>query len=268
MLFEIVTWLERTYLFQLEKSPLPTFFDNVASWKKESLEAYLDVSGFQMDEKTTNISILLHLTSLAINEEYKKNKDKFNSVVEKIGPSDESVPVPTHPELIDCVNRLGSVLSVPQLPQSATENDIIAHLEACNEKIKAVYESSSELSASSSSSPSADKSHISPLGAFAKDVSPASQKSAAKAVRETIQLFESLRSGDLSLGINLASNSDKKGKGTEQKGKECAEAVAVLRMLYLKELTETQTAINNALSQLQEMTANPKTDISLGKVGK
>ncbi|KAH7639693.1 RNA transcription, translation and transport factor protein [Dermatophagoides farinae] len=42
----------------------------------------------------------------------------------------------------------------------------------------------------------------------------------------------------------------------------------VIRLLYIKDVRELQTEINNAIVQVQSVTANPKTDSSLGKVGK
>lgn len=42
----------------------------------------------------------------------------------------------------------------------------------------------------------------------------------------------------------------------------------VLRLLYINDLRELQTDINNAIVQIQSVTANPKTDSTLGKVGK
>lgn len=42
----------------------------------------------------------------------------------------------------------------------------------------------------------------------------------------------------------------------------------VLRLLYIKDLRDLQTEINNAIVQVQSVTANPKTDSTLGKVGR
>lgn len=44
-------------------------------------------------------------------------------------------------------------------------------------------------------------------------------------------------------------------------------AVKVLRLLYINDLRDLQTAINSILVAAQTLTANPKTDTALGKVG-
>lgn len=44
-------------------------------------------------------------------------------------------------------------------------------------------------------------------------------------------------------------------------------AANVLRLLYINDLRELQTQINSIIVQVQSMTANPKTDTTLGKVG-
>lgn len=46
------------------------------------------------------------------------------------------------------------------------------------------------------------------------------------------------------------------------------EAAKVLRLLHLSELRELQTKINELIVSLQQITADPKTDQKLGKVGK
>lgn len=46
------------------------------------------------------------------------------------------------------------------------------------------------------------------------------------------------------------------------------EAVKILRLLHIKELRDLQTKINETIVNIQSITANPKTDSSLGKVGK
>ncbi|RNA06337.1 hypothetical protein BpHYR1_023269 [Brachionus plicatilis] len=45
------------------------------------------------------------------------------------------------------------------------------------------------------------------------------------------------------------------------------DAVKVLRLLHIKELRDLQTKINETIVSIQTITANPKTDSSLGKVG-
>ncbi|PNH01301.1 hypothetical protein TSOC_012825, partial [Tetrabaena socialis] len=45
-------------------------------------------------------------------------------------------------------------------------------------------------------------------------------------------------------------------------------AVAALRLLYARDLRTLQSQIDHALVEMQEYTANPKTDSSLGKVGR
>jgi len=47
-----------------------------------------------------------------------------------------------------------------------------------------------------------------------------------------------------------------------------SEAAKVLRLLHIKELRNLQTHINEVIVAAQAMTANPKTDQSLGRVGK
>jgi RLL motif-containing protein 1 len=45
-------------------------------------------------------------------------------------------------------------------------------------------------------------------------------------------------------------------------------AATILRMLYVADLRDLQTQINEMICALQSLTANPKTDTTLGKVGK
>ena len=45
-------------------------------------------------------------------------------------------------------------------------------------------------------------------------------------------------------------------------------AAAILRMLYIADLRELQDAVNDIVVTVQEFTANPKTDASLGQVGR
>ncbi|CAD5123122.1 DgyrCDS11495 [Dimorphilus gyrociliatus] len=47
-----------------------------------------------------------------------------------------------------------------------------------------------------------------------------------------------------------------------------AETAKILRLLHIKELRSLQTEINEAIVKIQGLTANPKTDTKLGKVGK
>lgn len=45
-------------------------------------------------------------------------------------------------------------------------------------------------------------------------------------------------------------------------------AAKVLRLLYIHDLRDLQTRINECIVAVQSVTANPKTDTKLGKVGK
>lgn len=45
-------------------------------------------------------------------------------------------------------------------------------------------------------------------------------------------------------------------------------AAKVLRLLHVRELRELQTKINETIVLIQNITANPKTDSSLGRVGR
>jgi len=44
-------------------------------------------------------------------------------------------------------------------------------------------------------------------------------------------------------------------------------AAKILRLLHIKELRDLQTRINETIVSVQSITANPKTDTKLGKVG-
>lgn len=50
--------------------------------------------------------------------------------------------------------------------------------------------------------------------------------------------------------------------------KELDNAATILRMLYIEDLRKLQNEVNEMLVQVQEFTANPKTDSSLGRVGR
>lgn len=45
-------------------------------------------------------------------------------------------------------------------------------------------------------------------------------------------------------------------------------AAKMLRLLFLHDLRDLQTHINECIVAVQNLTANPKTDTSLGKVGR
>jgi len=45
------------------------------------------------------------------------------------------------------------------------------------------------------------------------------------------------------------------------------EAAKILRLLHIKELRELQSFANEAIVAVQALTANPKTDTKLGKIG-
>lgn len=46
------------------------------------------------------------------------------------------------------------------------------------------------------------------------------------------------------------------------------EAAKILRLMHIKDLRDLQTQINSAIVAVQAITANPKTDSRLGKVGR
>ena len=46
------------------------------------------------------------------------------------------------------------------------------------------------------------------------------------------------------------------------------DAAKILRMLHLAQLRKLQSDINNTIELVQSVTANPKTDTKLGKVGR
>ena len=63
-------------------------------------------------------------------------------------------------------------------------------------------------------------------------------------------------------------NPSAKDCGFDLEDETLSEAAKVLRLLHIKELRHLQTSINELIVAVQTVTANPKTDQSLGKVGK
>lgn len=61
---------------------------------------------------------------------------------------------------------------------------------------------------------------------------------------------------------------DKIDLGFEASDYISAEAAKILRLLHVKELRELQDSVNEAIVNVQKLTANPKTDTKLGKVGR
>ena len=45
-------------------------------------------------------------------------------------------------------------------------------------------------------------------------------------------------------------------------------AATILRMLYIKDLRALQSLIDRTIVEVQEFTANPRTDTALGRVGR
>ncbi|XP_022692892.1 UPF0568 protein C14orf166 homolog isoform X2 [Varroa jacobsoni] len=56
--------------------------------------------------------------------------------------------------------------------------------------------------------------------------------------------------------------------GFDLKDNGANQAARVLRLLFIQDIRELQTRINEAIVAVQKITANPKTDTSLGKVGR
>ena len=97
---------------------------------------------------------------------------------------------------------------------------------------------------------------------------------------EAIRMVIEERLSDSAIEVACNSQSKENGKyrnmynptaqdcGFDLGDKSLSEAAKVLRLLHIKELRHLQTAINELIVAVQAVTANPKTDQSLGKVGK
>lgn len=57
------------------------------------------------------------------------------------------------------------------------------------------------------------------------------------------------------------------GQGMNQKDEDMEQAARILRLLQVHGLRNIQTLINETIVTTQEVTADPKTDTKLGKVG-
>jgi len=84
---------------------------------------------------------------------------------------------------------------------------------------------------------------------------PAPQEQAAPPVKKRKPPLAPLGEGTFPLGFSLEDDS-------------LNDAARVLRILYVRELRQLQDAVNDAIVSLQELTANPKTDAGLGRVGR
>ena len=59
------------------------------------------------------------------------------------------------------------------------------------------------------------------------------------------------------------------GIASDMKGQPgLGKALKILRLMHLKELRSLQDDINDTIESVQALTANPKTDTRLGKVGR
>ena len=56
--------------------------------------------------------------------------------------------------------------------------------------------------------------------------------------------------------------------GFDTGDKDLNEAAKILRLLHIQDLRTLQTRINETIVSIQAITANPKTDTRLGKVGR
>jgi RLL motif-containing protein 1 len=96
-----------------------------------------------------------------------------------------------------------------------------------------------------------------------------------QAIRITIQ--EKLSESALNNSADSSTNAKQLDKKYTITAKECGfdlgdpaldEAAKVLRLLHIQELRDLQTRINELIVAVQDITADPKTDQSLGKVGR
>lgn len=85
--------------------------------------------------------------------------------------------------------------------------------------------------------------------------SPSTHTDAAKRSKMSTQLDESILTQPFSK------------KKASQYTPALNRAANVLRLLYIKDLRNLQTQVNSMMVEVQALTANPKTDTSLGKVG-
>jgi YesN/AraC family two-component response regulator len=154
---------------------------------------------------------------------------------------------------------------MPILDENANEDEVIEYLESIIKNI--------ELASSSSSSSTATQIVI------PSSHTETTKKDIIKNIKQTIRLFDEMKKNPQLAGVashpavspvgsySAVTSSSLSSKNSVALGKEVDDAAIVIRMYYLKQMKEMQTQINNILAMLQEHTANPKTDSSLGKVG-
>lgn len=92
---------------------------------------------------------------------------------------------------------------------------------------------------------------------------PSSASCAKKDTRSAPTLDSNLEARRRSLTQQIA----KLPIGVDLKSPRMNTAAAILRMLYVEDLRSLQREVNRTLSEIQEFTANPKTDTRLGRVG-
>uniref|UniRef100_A0A0G4HTZ7 Uncharacterized protein n=1 Tax=Chromera velia CCMP2878 TaxID=1169474 RepID=A0A0G4HTZ7_9ALVE len=141
---------------------------------------------------------------------------------------------------VEPVNQILQDLDLPLLDgQQATDSDILAALKCVLRRVSPEEGPGKEAAAAAASASAA--------GGGGKGKGG---KRGSKGGKEQLDL-EGL---DLPVGIPVPDP-------------ELRKAAAVLRLLHGRQMADVQLAINKSLSEFQSITANPKTDTSLGRVG-
>ncbi|KAK2962478.1 putative RLL motif containing protein 1 [Blattamonas nauphoetae] len=239
-LYKVISWLENTYIQQLAQNPIENFYEYTATWKKTILCPYVTSLGFtDVNNGTSNKSIVIFVAQLAMDLLYKQKKEEIAAHVQRTEdgkPKKDSIPL----DLLDSLNLLAQATSQPLLRPDTSPDGVMAFLA---DTLDIVSGNADSLSGPVESAP---------------------QMQAIKAAirsecEETIRMYEQMKKGEMPVGMDLGALKFDSNEKT---------AAIVLRMLYQKQLREMQTTINNVLSDLQQHTANPKTDLALGRVGK
>ncbi|PRW60225.1 UPF0568 C14orf166-like protein [Chlorella sorokiniana] len=257
-----VVWLENTKVRQYPidgraalQSPDP------AAWQAALTKYLADLECPLLPEAGNHRAVLQWLASHAVGLEYQDTAQQLTAAAqqaeEEVGPPEEwtEAQLPPLPDVTTDAVRA----ALAQLQQ-------LLHVEAG----KAV--GSSSAAAAEATPDGLQKAHamletcvLPALAELAKQRQPGSGGAAQQPAAAQGQPGAAAAAASQHAAVAAMLSQYPLGFSTGEAGADLG--ATILRMLYIKDLRALQTLVDSAIVQVQEYTANPRTDASLGKVG-